>query len=112
MLKRFVTWLIKPIIDYFDQPYSVKFIEDPVDKPAKKVLYVVGNIDEPWQAEMLCPCGCTQKIVLPLNNETSPRWTLKVNDSNIPSIHPSVWRSKGCKSHFFLRDGYIQWCKV
>ena len=110
-LKKFTFWLIKPLINYLDKPYSLEFIEDPVEEAHKRVLYVVGTKDEPWQAEMLCPCGCKEKIVLPLNNETSPRWTLKISHSNVPSLRPSVWRSKGCKSHFFLTDGHIQWCK-
>lgn len=27
------------------------------------------------------------------------------------SIKPSGWRQKGCRSHFFLKRGQIEWCK-
>jgi hypothetical protein len=92
-----------------DKPFSIQYVEDPVDTPKKKILYIIGTIDEPWQVEMLCPCGCKDKIVLPLNYETSPRWTLKLKNNSFPTLHPSIWRSKGCKSHFFLKSGKIKW---
>ena len=110
-IKIFIDWLLNPLVSYFDKPYFVEFVEDPVDDPLKKVLYIIGTQNEVWQVEMLCPCGCAEKIVLPANEETSPRWTIKVNSTGVPSLSPSVWRSKGCKSHFFLRLGRIKWCE-
>lgn len=32
-----------------------------------------------------------------------------MNDPSI-TLQPSVWRKIGCRSHFFLRRGLIQWC--
>jgi len=93
---------------FWDNSFSVQYVEDPVDNPKKKTLYIIGTMDEPWQVEMLCPCGCQDKIVLPVNNETSPRWKLNVNAANRPSLHPSIWRSKGCKAHFYLKHGRIE----
>lgn len=109
-IKNFMVWFFQPLSCLFDKPYYVEFLEDPVDSPQKKVLYVVGTEDEPWQVEFLCPCGCKDKIILPVNDNTSPRWIIEII-SNIPTLSPSIWRSKGCKSHFFLRYGKIQWCK-
>lgn len=92
-----------------NKSFSVQYVEDPIDNPKKKMLYIIGTMDEPWQIEMACPCGCRDKIVLPVNNETSPRWSLNISSDNLPSLHPSVWRSKGCKAHFFLKNGRIRW---
>ncbi|MDM9644782.1 DUF6527 family protein [Rhizobium sp. S163] len=27
-----------------------------------------------------------------------------------PTLHPSVWRNSGCRSHFWVRRGRIAWC--
>lgn len=108
---KFFRWLFQPLADLWDKPYSVQYVEDPVDLPKKKVLYIIGVPDEPWQVELACPCGCKDKIVLPVNNATEPRWKIRVVNEGTPTLSPSIWRSAGCKSHFFLRQGRIQWCK-
>ncbi|MFX8036043.1 DUF6527 family protein [Acinetobacter baumannii] len=35
---------------------------------------------------------------------------MTVDESNFPTLSPSIWRSKGCRSHFFVREGLIVWC--
>lgn len=108
-IKRLHQWIVQSLSSLFDKPFSVQYVEDPVDNPKNKVLYIIGTKDQPWQVEMLCPCGCNDKIVLPVNYETSPRWSIKVNGNGLSTLHPSIWRSKGCKSHFFLLGGKIKW---
>ncbi len=110
IIKNFFKWIFHPLTRFWDDTYSILYVEDPIDKPKKKILYVIGATDELWQVELICPCGCNEKIVLPVNDSTSPRWGLKVANKSLPTLHPSVWRSKGCKSHFFLRNGKIIWC--
>ena len=106
----FFNQLFRPFTETFYPPYDVVIEEDPIDDPKEKILYVIGTKIEPWQVEFLCPCGCQEKIVLPVNRQTTPRWHLFIDSKGIPSLSPSIWRSKGCKSHFFLRGGRIQWC--
>lgn len=106
----FLKWLFQPLSSFWDDTYSVLYVEDPVDNPKSKILYIIGTVEEPWQVELVCPCGCNEKIVLPVNESTSPRWDLKILNHRTPTLHPSVWRSKGCKSHFFLRNGKVIWC--
>jgi len=105
----FFKCLFRPLLDFWNKPYSIQYVEDPVDNPIKRKLYIIGTVDEPWQVELLCPCGCRDKIVLPVNDSTKPRWTLIITNKTIPSLSPSIWRSKGCKSHFFLKQGKIKW---
>lgn len=107
----FFKWLFQPLAGLWDKPYSVEYIEDPVETPKKKVLYIIGTSDEPWQVELACPCGCKDKIVLPVNDSTEPRWAIQLTNELPPTLSPSVWRSKGCKSHFFLKQGRIKWCE-
>jgi len=73
-------------------------------------LYVIGA-EKPWSAALLCPCGCGETIHMSLLRNDSPSWTLRIEKSgNLPTLSPSVWRTKGCRSHFFLRHGTIVWC--
>jgi hypothetical protein len=27
-----------------------------------------------------------------------------------PTLRPSVWLRTGCRSHFWIRDGRVEWC--
>lgn len=89
--------------------YRVLWVEEMVDNPKRFKLYAIG-CDCPWLASMLCPCGCGDLIQLSLLERDSPSWRLTVDESGSPTLAPSVWRSKGCRSHFFVRDGYVIWC--
>ncbi|TIU41893.1 MAG: hypothetical protein E5W28_01815, partial [Mesorhizobium sp.] len=63
-----------------------------------------------WVAGMLCPCGCQRRVELMLLNEVRPRWRLRVDDGNHPTLSPSVWLAEGCRSHFWITRGQIHWC--
>lgn len=73
-------------------------------------LYLIGA-DTPWSAALNCPCGCGAVIQLSLLQSDSPSWRVSVEKGQIPDLTPSVWRTKGCRSHFFLRHGEIIWCR-
>jgi hypothetical protein len=72
-------------------------------------IYLIGD-DEPWSLAFICPCGCKQIIQLSLLLNDSPRWRLYLDRRRLPTIHPSVWRTVGCRSHFFIRAGVVIWC--
>jgi Family of unknown function (DUF6527) len=72
------------------------------------VLAREGNED--WCVGMRCPCGCGETIELLLIREAKPRWDLLVDQSGRPSLKPSVWLQHGCRSHFWLRRGRVEWC--
>ena len=73
------------------------------------ILYVIGEEQHLWAATMLCPCGCGDVIELNLLKETSPCWSVQLHSDSSVSLMPSVWRSKGCQSHFFLQNGRVDW---
>jgi len=83
---------------------------DPPSATKPNILYAVLEESDPWQAAMICPCGCNEFIHLSLLPNDRPRWRLVRNVDGTASLHPSVWRTTGCRSHFILRNGEITWC--
>ena len=66
--------------------------------------------DEDWCVGMRCPCGCGRTIELLVIAEAKPRWDISVDRKRRPSLSPSVWLQKGCRSHFWLKAGRVRWC--
>jgi hypothetical protein len=89
--------------------YGVIHAEEEPDELEPMQVYALGEGGHLWHISMLCPCGCGEKISLNALPDDSPRWTLEER-AGVPSIRPSVWRRVGCRSHFFLRNGSIEWC--
>lgn len=108
--------IIKKLFNYLCSLFSKKrfrtvYVDDMPEDYKKKSIYIVGE-DNPWYAIMLCPCGCNEIIRLCLQDEVSPSWKLKFHSRNESvSLYPSVWRTSGCRSHFFFIRGRIEWCK-
>ncbi|WP_410688422.1 DUF6527 family protein [Chitinophaga filiformis] len=59
---------------------------------------------------MTCPCGCGKILYLNLLRDYAPYWAYKT-EGKIISLSPSVHRTVGCKSHFFITDGKLIWCR-
>jgi hypothetical protein len=94
------------------QTVTPECVDDLPEILAPRKLYLIGDTGAPpWSAAMLCPCGCGSVIQLSLIRDDEPRWRAKVTSSGVISLHPSVWRTKGCRSHFFVRYGRIVWVK-
>lgn len=72
-------------------------------------LVLVREEDEDWCIGMRCPCGCDQLVELPLLHEVNPKWRFEVDSRSRPTLHPSVWLRDGCRSHFFIRKGKVEW---
>lgn len=94
--------------------------------PARKIRTIPGDVlpdclprrdlvllvdgEEEWSVGLQCPCGCREILELPLLAVVKPNWTLAINSRGQPSLHPSIWRTTGCQSHFWIRDGRVVWC--
>ena len=74
-------------------------------------LYVAGEEPHIWAAAMLCPCGCGDVIELNLLKEASPCWSIRQRSDGSVTLMPSIWRTKGCRSHFLIRNSRIDWCR-
>ncbi|WP_368356434.1 DUF6527 family protein [Acidithiobacillus ferruginosus] len=66
--------------------------------------------DKPKWALFKCPCRCGDVVTLSLQPVHRPHWRLTRTLTGRPTLYPSVWRDKGCLSHFWLRDGRVSWC--
>jgi hypothetical protein len=72
-------------------------------------VYVVGEKRYKWVAVLVCPCGCKEIIQLNLLKLGNDSWrTIKHFDSSI-TIRPSIWRTVGCRSHFTIVRGWLNW---
>lgn len=92
-------------------PYATALVEGLPEEPGPRTIYLAGAGGDPWAAALACPCGCGAVIRLNLLKDARPCWSVVEYRDGIISIEPSVWRRKGCRSHFFFRRGRIEWCR-
>lgn len=90
--------------------YDVVVTEELPDHPKPNKLYVIGDRNNHWMAAMICPCGCGDLIQLATDSKGRPRWTVQLDNVKAVTLHPSVHRKVGCRSHFWLRAGKVVWC--
>ena len=64
---------------------------------------------KPMWALFKCPCNCGSVISLSLQALHTPHWELRRSPWQRPTLYPSVFRTTGCRSHFWVRDGNIEW---
>lgn len=89
--------------------YIAKFGDSiPEVVPVNEVC-VLGTASEASLAVLQCPCGCKSLLYLNLIPEESPCWKMTISSDNAVSLHPSLWKKSGCKSHFFIKSGEIKW---
>jgi hypothetical protein len=92
------------------QRYGYQHVADLPEVLDLATIYLIGD-DTPWSAAMVCPCGCGAVIQLSLISSDNPRWKLKDNRDGTISLHPSIWRTKGCVSHFWVKSGRVMWTR-
>lgn len=95
-----------------DQPFAVVRVEDAQDEVKPSVIYIIGDTHAPWAASFLCPCGCGETISLSLIPTDRPSWHARIQKDGLITLSPSIWRTKGCRSHFFIRNGRVVWAKA
>ena len=120
--------LIVEIINLFKQPNQIEpsnknldqkvqffntvtFLEKaPKNSEIKeRTLVCVTHNNKYYWTLFLCPCGCADVINLPMQPPHHPKWNIDLS-RNQPSLYPSIWRNKGCMSHFWIKNGAIVWC--
>lgn len=93
------------------RPLTHKAVDDVPEDLDPRHVYLVGDEGQPWSAALLCPCRCGEVIQLSLMTRDRPRWRAEVEANGAVSLYPSVWRTRGCLSHFILRRGRVYWAK-
>jgi hypothetical protein len=107
-LEAFYFWTSRPKIQF---RYKYKFCKDEPEELEQKVIYIIGEHPYLWKICFRCPCGCNEVISLNLLKEANPRWRFTIRWRKI-SIYPSIWRKVGCKSHFYIKKGKVNWSYV
>jgi hypothetical protein len=92
-----------------DDLYRGRRADDAPDVLEERMVYLVGDDTYLWSAVMRCPCGCKQRLEMNLLPMAKPAWKLSEGKKGEITLHPSIWLKTGCKAHFFLRGGKIQW---
>lgn len=89
--------------------YKFEFTGDLPEVIPNQTIFIIVEDKIPDSLVFKCPCGCHTDIYLNLLKDAKPRWHYRITKKNKINISPSVWRKVGCKSHFFFRDGRIDW---
>lgn len=104
-------WIAKVWTNWRNPRYRTLIVEGNLPTTlAARTLYIVQEDDYEEQAAMLCPCGCKQVLHMNLLPDERPCWTVKLHPDETSTLHPSVWRQKDCRSHFWFRQGRVIWC--
>lgn len=90
--------------------YVAELVDEQPDALEPGRCYLVGEGQSHLVAAFVCPCGCGAIVVLNLLEGLRPRWRAVVHEDNTVSFTPSVARHVGCRSHFFVRRGLVEWC--
>lgn len=94
------------------RPFAVTRVEDVPDVIKPGVIYMIGDTSMPWAVSFMCPCGCEEIISLSLIPTDRPRWQARIQKDGLITLSPSIWRTKGCRSHFFIQNGRVVWTKA
>ncbi len=94
------------------QVLKVREVAELPEEIDKRLVYVVGENGYRWFAALVCPCGCGEALYLNLLPEQHPCWKLNIRADGSVTFNPSIWRTKGCQSHFIIRNSKIHWCQT
>ena len=92
------------IIDTEKFPYTGFESEFKLDPSTLYIHQVQGG----YIIFFICPCGCGEVSRLYHGVIGPPHeWDL---DRETITISPSINNPKGCKAHYFIRNGKVEWC--
>ncbi len=70
---------------------------------------LVGPRHRPKWLALDCPCRRGHRLLLALDPEQSPHWTL-MPGGNPLTVWPSIdWRTPAGRCHYFIRRGRVLW---
>ena len=108
LIARLWSW-VKGLFGGGPAPFTTIRVEEPPEVLRSRTVYLLGEGEHIWSVAMLCPCGCGEQIQLS-TLDSRPRWSVEIEGDGSVTLSPSVWRTVGCRSHFFLRSGLVLWC--
>lgn len=107
----FLQRLRRRLLSIATRPYEMEIVEGwlPLELRAR-TFYVVKDDGIAEHVAFICPCGCGDLVQLNLLPDERPCWQLMCDPKGRLNLHPSVWRTKGCHAHFWVRGSRIGWC--
>ena len=110
-LRRVFKWGCAWAEGWFVPPYRTMVVEESLpDRLLRRTVYIVRDDGLDEQVALVCPCNCGRVLQMNLQLDERPCWHVMRTMDGTVTLHPSVWRTKGCGSHFWLRNGRIRWC--
>lgn len=109
MIKKLLRWWKR--LFSREKNYEPCFVEEVPGDPDDKTIYLITHMGHCWQVVMICPCGCKKLLHMNTVKDHHPYWRFEIHANGSLSLHPSIHRQVGCKSHFFVRCGKINWCR-
>jgi len=59
----------------------------------------------------LCPCNCGELVAFPTQgSELESYWKADFGTQGLLTMTPSIKMESGCKSHYTIRNGMVEWC--
>ena len=92
-----------------NKKFVVLNAEDVPTSISDNTIFIIQDGNEPELLAFKCPCGCNENILLNLLKDAKPQWRFRINHNDMINIYPSIWRKRGCKSHFFIKNGIVEW---
>lgn len=87
---------------------TFEYVSDEPEFILSNKIYIIKEGNQPDSLLFLCPCDCGNKIYLNLLPDANPRWAISFSNSKI-TVMPSINRTVGCGSHFFIISGKVRW---
>jgi hypothetical protein len=103
---------LRTLFSWGPYPLRTVKVEELPEELTPESIYIAGQGQYLWFAAMVCPCGCGEKLCMSLMADGRPKWQLAEHSDGTVSLHPSVWRTRGCCSHFFIRRGLVEWSRL
>lgn len=72
-------------------------------------LYLESRAGKDRWLHMLCPCGCREVLSVNLMTSHRPYWSILWHSDGTLTVAPSIDKTVGCKSHFFIQRSRIVW---
>ena len=107
-IRRIIGWLWRLLPARWLYVYQIELVDELPDALRPWTVYCLGG-DRPWCAVLQCPCNCGAAIHLSLLRDEKPSWRLTTTGAGVPTLAPSIWRTDGCESHFWIKRGRVVW---
>ena len=101
----------EPISSGIRKSYQLVHVTDEPDVVEPDRIYAVGEHGHLWHLTFSCPCGCSARISLNALPDDFPCWRL-IETTAGPTLSPSIAREVGCRSHFWVRRGRVEWFRA